>query len=205
MTIFHSYLDKTTVMEKTTILNYKMKGASVAEWLESLTSNHLSLISSGSISGQGIKIFHVMKPSSWIREGRWLYQVPGRAWIMSGGQFGFSSNIKAWKIAMGHILCRCDSKPNPQKTQTKKKWKKYFHKIKFEKKKHPRKRWGICHSLTALLSASCSNVSTFSNISAITHYIFSKHGISIYCDERHLWDKLYNLWITFYSCAPFQL
>ena len=45
MTIFHSYLDKTTVMEKTTILNYKMKGASVAEWLESLTSNHLSLIS----------------------------------------------------------------------------------------------------------------------------------------------------------------
>ena len=137
MTIFHSYLDKTTVMEKTTILNYKMKGASVAEWLESLTSNHLSLISSGSISGQGIKIFHVMKPSSWIREGRWLYQVPGRAWIMSGGQFGFSSNIKAWKIAMGHILCRCDSKPNPQKTQTKKKWKKYFHKIKFEKKNTP--------------------------------------------------------------------
>ena len=49
-------------------------GASVAEWLESLTSNHLPLTAVGSIPGlTGSKIFHVRKPSSWLTVGRWFY------------------------------------------------------------------------------------------------------------------------------------
>jgi hypothetical protein len=40
-------------------------GATVAEWLRSLTSNHLPLTAVGSNPGRDFGFFHVMKLSSW--------------------------------------------------------------------------------------------------------------------------------------------
>ena len=51
-------------------------GASVAEWLESLTSNHLPLTAVGSIPGQtGSKIFH----PAGLRKVGGSTKVPDRA------------------------------------------------------------------------------------------------------------------------------
>ena len=62
-------------------------GASVAEWLESPTSNYLPLTAVGSIPGQtGSKIFHVRKPSSWLTVGRWFY--PGARSGMNNARRG---------------------------------------------------------------------------------------------------------------------
>ena len=59
----------------------------MAEWLESLTSNHLPLTAVGSIPGQtGNKIFHVRKPSSWLTVGRWFY--PGARSGMNNARRG---------------------------------------------------------------------------------------------------------------------
>jgi hypothetical protein len=59
-------------------------GASVAEWLRSLTGDHRSLTAVGSILTR-VEIFHVRKPSSWLTEGRWCPLVPE---IMPGGAPG---------------------------------------------------------------------------------------------------------------------
>ena len=48
-------------------------GASVAEWLESRTHDHLPLTAVGSNPVMGVRIFQVRKPPSWLAEGRWFY------------------------------------------------------------------------------------------------------------------------------------
>jgi hypothetical protein len=73
-------------------------GASVAEWLRSLTWDHWSLTAVGSILTR-VEIIHVRKPSSWLTEGRWFY--PGAYLlvpeIMPAGTLRSSSTNKAGK------------------------------------------------------------------------------------------------------------
>jgi hypothetical protein len=64
--------DESTNTKMAAALLLLILGASVAEWLRSLTSDHKSLTAVGLILTR-VEIFHVRKPSSWLTEGRWFY------------------------------------------------------------------------------------------------------------------------------------
>lgn len=72
-----------------------IEGASVAEWLQSLTSNHLPLINVGSKPHLRRRILHVRKPSSWLTEGQWFYLGARSSWnYVRRGTWGLPSPLK---------------------------------------------------------------------------------------------------------------
>ena len=54
-------------------VDMKSRESSVAEWLVSLTLNHLAPLRVGSNPGLTGSDFHEGKPPGWLAEGRWFY------------------------------------------------------------------------------------------------------------------------------------
>jgi hypothetical protein len=96
------------------ILSKSIHGASVAEWLRSLTLNNLPLTAVGSNPERDFWFFMWGSYPASVRNVGGSSQVPVRTWNNSRkGTWSFPPNVAKWPI-----LCFCDVKPN-KKTKSK--------------------------------------------------------------------------------------
>jgi hypothetical protein len=74
--LYQKYMDEISIVVMwyvSVFTNPTIDLASKAEWLRSLTSTRLTLITVGSKLDKGFGFFHVRKLSSYLTERRWFY------------------------------------------------------------------------------------------------------------------------------------